>query len=207
MADRRGASTRLRKVFRYPDEDDSSDSLPEAIDEQEQEALIQRLAAENTARNIQFQRLLLALSLLSTIPFLLDPFSSSSLLSLTSLMSTAYLLHILPPAETGLSFLDALVSPRKTTLRAQRRDAARPFLPLSDKSPLEAYLPYLNIVLCGLAALSSALAPGKGKPEGLIKLGYLPTLVYSVVLVAKMVMGGVDPEGELGPLRYGYKGA
>ncbi|ROT40249.1 hypothetical protein SODALDRAFT_348534 [Sodiomyces alkalinus F11] len=208
MADTNRARTRLRKAFRYPDEDDSSDSLPEAIDEQEQEALIRRLAAENAARDIQFQRLLLALPLLSAIPFLVvDPFSSSSWLALSSLLSTAYLLYALPPAETGIPFLDAVVSPRKTALRAQRRAAAAPFLPLSDKSPLEAYLPYLNLALCALAALSSALSSGKAKPEGLIKLGYLPTLVYFLVLVAKMAMGGVDPEGELGVLRYGYKGA
>lgn len=174
----------------------------------EQEALIQRLAAENAARNVQSQRLLLATALLSTIPFLFTgPFSSSSLLALTSLLSTAYLIYVLPPAETGFSVLDALVSPRMAALRAHRRDAAAPFLPLSDRSPLEAYLPYLNLILCGLAALSSAVSPAKSQPQGPIKLGYLPTLVYIVVLVAKMVMAGVDPEAELGPLRYGYKGA
>jgi len=35
----------------------------------------------------------------------------------------------------------------------------------------------------------------------------LPLGIYTVVLLAKVVMGSVDPEGELGGLRYGFKGA
>ena len=31
--------------------------------------------------------------------------------------------------------------------------------------------------------------------------------VYGVVLLAKWMMGSVDPEGELEGLRYGFKGA
>lgn len=37
--------------------------------------------------------------------------------------------------------------------------------------------------------------------------GWLPAGVYTVALVGKWVMGSVDPEAELGGLRYGYKGA
>ena len=37
--------------------------------------------------------------------------------------------------------------------------------------------------------------------------GWLPAGVYAVVLLAKWMMGSVDPEGELGGLRYGFKGA
>lgn len=37
--------------------------------------------------------------------------------------------------------------------------------------------------------------------------GWLPAGVYTVVLLAKWLMGSVDPEGELGGLRYGFKGA
>jgi hypothetical protein len=36
---------------------------------------------------------------------------------------------------------------------------------------------------------------------------FLPVIVYGVILAAKVVMGGVDPERELGGLRYRYKGA
>jgi hypothetical protein len=38
-------------------------------------------------------------------------------------------------------------------------------------------------------------------------LRVLPTGVYTVVLLGKWVMGGVDPERELGGLRYEFKGA
>lgn len=37
--------------------------------------------------------------------------------------------------------------------------------------------------------------------------GWLPAGVYAVVLTAKWIMGSVDPESELGGLRYGFKGA
>lgn len=36
---------------------------------------------------------------------------------------------------------------------------------------------------------------------------WLPGLVYGVVVLAKWVMGSVDPEGELSGLRYEFKGA
>lgn len=37
--------------------------------------------------------------------------------------------------------------------------------------------------------------------------GWLPAVVQGVVVLAKWIMGGVDPEGELEGLRYGFKGA
>jgi hypothetical protein len=35
----------------------------------------------------------------------------------------------------------------------------------------------------------------------------LPGFVYGFVLLAKVVMGSVNPEAELGALRYEFKGA
>lgn len=40
-----------------------------------------------------------------------------------------------------------------------------------------------------------------------IGMGYLPLFVNIVVLIANMVMAGVDPEKELSALKYDYKGA
>lgn len=37
--------------------------------------------------------------------------------------------------------------------------------------------------------------------------GWLPAGVYTVVLVAKVLMGSVDPETELESLKYEFKGA
>ncbi|EEY17558.1 conserved hypothetical protein [Verticillium alfalfae VaMs.102] len=57
--------------------------------------------------------------------------------------------------------------------------------------------------LCAVVALAGAFS--RGKESGL--LGYWPAVVYTVVLIAKVVMGSVDPEGELSALKYDYKGA
>lgn len=69
------------------------------------------------------------------------------------------------------------------------------------------YLPYLNCVLSGvLVVLGLVLGRGDGS-FAWIGMGNLPAIVYGVVLVAKVVMGSVDPERELGGLKYGFKGA
>jgi len=47
----------------------------------------------------------------------------------------------------------------------------------------------------------------RGKEEVWRGFGWLPAGVYLVVLIAKVVMGSVDPEAELGKLRYDFKGA
>jgi hypothetical protein len=47
----------------------------------------------------------------------------------------------------------------------------------------------------------------RGRSDMWVGFGWLPAVVYGVVLLAKVIMGSVDPEAELGGLRYGYKGA
>ena len=47
----------------------------------------------------------------------------------------------------------------------------------------------------------------KGKDEMWWGFGCLPLGVYGTVLLAKVVMGSIDPEAELGGLRYEFKGA
>ncbi|KAJ9141880.1 hypothetical protein NKR23_g7502 [Pleurostoma richardsiae] len=201
-------TARLRRTFRYPADEDSPDT-PEAMDEEEQEDLVRTLAAQNAARNAQFRQLLLALPLLSAAPYLLallrpSPSSSSSpsvsLLALSSLASTAYLLYVLPPTLTGIPYLDRRGS-RAGAGRGER-EGGKP------SSPLEQHLPYLNLALCGVLVLAGLLT-GRGKGAGALgALGnYLPAAVYGVVLLAKTVMAGVDPEAELGGLKYEYKGA
>ena len=41
----------------------------------------------------------------------------------------------------------------------------------------------------------------------MLSLGNLPAVVLLVVFASKAVMGSVDPERELGALKYEYKGA
>jgi hypothetical protein len=165
--------------------------------------LIRNLEQENSARNKQFVTSLLALPVLS--PTLFNTHTSLlSLLSITSLLSTAYLLYILPPGRTAIPFLDALNSPPAANDRASRRNLSQKFD--VDEGPIKQYLPYLNLGLCGVLFLLVTVVSRKTE-ELWWGFGWLPAGVYAVVLLAKWVMGNVDPEGELGGLRYGFKGA
>jgi hypothetical protein len=236
-------TARLRRTFAYPTDDSSaaSDSPPEALDEEEQESLIATLSSQNETRNAQFRRLLFALPALSSVPYLISLLTlsraQSSLLALTSLASTAWLLYYLPPAETGIPYLDELgggggglsaggpavtggvLSPedededdaalRRSHHRRRRRASSFSVARQAGfhRTPLETWLPYLNLGLCGVLFVIGILRSAKnGKSQSLVG-DLLPGVVYAVVLAAKMVMGGVDPESELGGLRYEYKGA
>jgi hypothetical protein len=172
----------------------------------EQENLIRTLEQENTARNKQFATALLALPLLSIVPYVPTLFNGHttllSILSITSLLSTAYLLYILPPGQTAISYLDALKTTSSKDKPARRQFSQNVGL---DKGPIKEYLPYLNLGLCGVLVLLEMVV-GR-KIELWWGFGCLPAGVYGIVLLAKWMMGSVDPEGELGGLRYGFKGA
>ncbi|KAI1105051.1 hypothetical protein F4804DRAFT_305361 [Jackrogersella minutella] len=225
MENLQSTTSRLRRTFAYDDDAASSSSSPSALDEQEQEELIHTLTQQNDARNGQFRVLLLCLCAVSTLPYLaglVSPNSNSTsggrwpaLLSLTSLASTAWTLWTLPPGVTGVRVLDAWVAGGGSTTHPRRRkrdddDVNAPFWAEEHRrSPLATYLPYLNAGLCAvlvLAGLLSKSAASQGR-WGHFRLSNLPAIVYGVVLVSKMVMGGVDPEKELSALRYEYKGA
>ncbi|KAG5948738.1 hypothetical protein E4U53_006169 [Claviceps sorghi] len=210
---------RLRRTFRYPDDS----SVPENLDEQEQQSLIAELSAQNALQNHHFSRILLALPLATTIPYLPLLFRPPhdaiiACLSLTSLLSTAYLLYTLPPETTGIQPLDAWTTrghgpAAGDAARLMRRQARRLQRGLGcDRSPLEMYLPYLNGALVVLLALMGLVTNrgadgGAGAGFAWIGRGNLPGIVYGIVLLAKAVMAGVDPERELAPLKYEYRGA
>ncbi|KAF3070597.1 hypothetical protein GL218_00094 [Daldinia childiae] len=252
-------SLRPRRPFTHTsnsDSDSDSDSSPTALDEQEQEALIQSLTHQNDARNAQFRLFLLALPLVSAIPYLLaltqlqlQPHSNNNsnnnnnriraLLSLTSLAATAWTLWALPPGTTGIREVDSWASNtstsggdgdggydgrnRKESDKSKRNQnqperynnaVNTPFRGERRRSsPLAAYLPYLNVGLCavlvlaGLVSKPDASAEGPQQKWGHVGLSNLPAVVYGVVVIAKIVMGGVDPERDLSALRYDYKGA
>jgi hypothetical protein len=208
----------------------------------EQEDYIAQLAIENAARDVQFRRFLLAIPLLATIPYLPalinPPTSLLALLSLTSLFSTAYLLHHQPPTSSGIPFLDDWARPktpqptRPPSLSTRESSGVfgddddedeedyEPYVPrgrprqrrssfsyVERRSPLEIYLPYLNLGL-GVILILMAWAIGRVKSEAVWPgMGCLPLVVYGIILVSKMVMGSVDPEKELSSLKYDYKGA
>lgn len=238
IMDLKTTTTRLRRTFHYPTDDTTSpDDSPSVLDEEEQESLITTLSTQNALRNAQFRLILFLLPTLSAIPYLLNLFTQSSplpsLLALTSLASTTYLLYTLPPPETGIPFLDDARNPGQRTSQAlhsdsdsdgeirgsvqipqlqRRRSRASSFsyVPGATRSPLETWLPYLNLGLCGVLVVIGILTSarnGEGRKGGSVLADLLPAVVYAVVLAAKMVMAGVDPERELGGLRYRYKGA
>ncbi|KAK0107291.1 hypothetical protein ONS95_003989 [Cadophora gregata] len=212
------ATARFRKTFKYPTDTDSEDDGPEAMDEDEQDHLIQTMQQDNATRNAQYSLLLLAISLLSTLPYIRTLFTPHtallSLLSITSLLSTAYLIHILPPHITGLQYLDKLNSSSSSS-SAPRSLASRKAAMLQaggGGGPVEKYLPLLNcglcVVLVGLGGVVGRRLEAGGSGSGLWwGFEWLPAGVWGVTVLAKWVMGGVDPEGELGSLRYELKGA
>ncbi|KAK7948945.1 uncharacterized protein PG986_009831 [Apiospora aurea] len=219
---RTAAAARLRRTFSYPADEDtlSPDELlaQEALDEQEQEELIESLAAQNSARNSQFRLFLLALPILSTVPYLISLVQPGKLntivamLALTSLGSTAWMLHALPPGETGVPALDRWVkgiSGQNGNPKRGRDSSASAMLgAIQRKSPLEVFMPYLNAGLCCVLITTGFVSKAHAPQQwGHVGLGNLPAVVYAVVLLAKMVMGSVDPETELGALKYNYKGA
>lgn len=117
-----------------------------------------------------------------------------SILALTSLASTAYLLRVLPPAVTGLAPIDAWSSAG--------------VLAGGLRSPIDTHLPYLNaglVIMLGLMELVTSMKPSTG--PFWFGMGYLPGIVFGVVTLSKFLMAGVDPEKELTGLRYEYRGA
>ena len=203
---------------------------PRALCPSEQESLIESLAAQNAERNAQFRNVLLVLPALASVPYLLalfrPPTTLLAVLALSSLGSTAYLLWQLPPAQTGIPLLDRwargagsddapAVPPPGTTMPSRRR--RRSSLGAlgqqqgnsGNGSPLETWLPLLNVGLCGMLVVMGLLVGYRDVQVTRtgVGIGNLPGLVLGVVLVAKVVMAGVDPETELGGLRYEYKGA
>lgn len=239
------ATSRLRRTFAYPADDDNDAPSPtssaEVLDEQEQENLIASLAQQNEARNAQFRLLLLCLPAVSALPYLVAlvfPRSNggggggsdrlTALLSLTSLASTAWMLWTQAPGVTGIRVLDAWVSgagagaspgsgsgknkiaPEQKKKKKKKQDRSVPFWAEEHRrSPLEKYLPYLNLGICAVLVMTGFLSKSAASQGhwGHVGLSNLPAIVYGVVLVAKMVMGSVDPERDLGALRYEYKGA
>lgn len=136
---------------------------------------------------------------MATLPYFISLFSPKttlvSIISLTSLGSTGYLLYVLPPTVTGIAPIDAWTSTGG--------------LAGGLRSPIDTHLPYLNAGLSVMLVLMELVASMKSNRGGLpwFGMGYLPGSVYGAVIVAKLLMGGVDPETELSKLRYGYRGA
>ncbi|KAF7953172.1 hypothetical protein EAE96_006388 [Botrytis aclada] len=192
-------TSRLRKTFRYPTDNDSDDSLPEALDEEEQDNLIQHLATLHTQYNTIYTRFLLCLPLISIIPYLLTLFSPTtsllSILSITSLLSTAFLIYSLPPEKTSISLLDKINQPSKDSPRSKIKVLGANSV---DNGPLQTYLPILNLVLSLILGILGTIIKSKYQSKSRMSeaetniwwtgFEWLPLGIYAVVLLAKTVM-------------------
>lgn len=112
---------------------------------------------------------------------------------------SAYILFYFPHNRTGLTWLDELNKPKTTSSASKLPKLGE----VVDRGPIELYLATLNGVLVMLLAIAGAVMRSD---RGFHGFGVLPGLIFAVILVAKVVMAGVDV-GQLEGLKYAYKGA
>jgi hypothetical protein len=196
------ASTRLRTTFKYPTDDSSSTSSHDALDEQSQDELLTSLRAADTSSNNLYTIIFTTLPLLTIPLFIYLLFLHSALrslpllalLSLTSLLATAYTMRFIP------------LHPSSTPGPIQ---LARPALFVDADSPVQTLLPWLNLAIAVLLLLSSYAVKGRSSaPEALWLFLLLPAIMLGVVSFARKSMKDVLVGiGELEGKRYGYKGA
>ncbi|KKK16571.1 hypothetical protein ARAM_003093 [Aspergillus rambellii] len=196
------ASARLRKAFRYPD-DSGDDTVREELDEEEQERVIRHLQIQNEKRNSEYTIIFATIPLLSSIIFIPSLLSSASvgvfvrfllLLSIGSLLATAYTMKYIPP---------------------QRPDpkGKRPMRNPDLMTHVRKYAVPVNTAVCVLLALVylfssntglSSIQPVAYLVPPSLRAGYLALL--ATILVVRQVMVSVDLK-TLEDLRYDYKGA
>ena len=196
------ATTRLRKTFKYPSDNENSDDSHDEMDEEEQEHLITSLKAKEASENEQYTLVFSILPLIVTLPFIYHLFAGSGLrsmpllclLSITSLLSSAYTMRFIPIYSAS--------APGKAQL-------ARPALFVDSDSPVQTLLPLLNLVIAVLLLLISWAVKGRASaPEALWLFLPLPAVMLGVITVARKSMADVQAGiGELEGKKYDYKGA
>ncbi|OAX78911.1 hypothetical protein ACJ72_06778 [Emergomyces africanus] len=194
------ASVNLRRTFRYPDSDSENETTTgQELDEEEQEALIQKLLLEDEKRNTQYTLIFTALPLLSTLlylPFIISSKSTGArrllcLLSITSLFSTAYIMKY---------------------FRLERPDSKgkRPVRDIeAEQGPLvvRQHLSTTNTVICGVLSFTAYFAKDTTDHGDIFwALCLVPGVVFIFVWISRQIMMSVDIK-ELEGLRYEYKGA
>lgn len=147
------ATTRLRKAFRYPSESDDENE-PDELDEEHQERLIADFQAQDAEKNDLYRKLFLIIPSLGAV-FLLYTFIMAStarerlisVMSLSSLTCTAYILHYMP-------------------IKAPEKKGKRPIYQVeAEKSPVEKYLVHMNAALAGLLLIAAGLSWQKALRE------------------------------------------
>jgi hypothetical protein len=144
------ATTRLRNAFRYPSESDS-DNEPDELDEEHQEKLIASFQAEDAQKNNLYRNAFVSIPLISALFFLYTFIITSNarqrliaLLSVSSMISSAYILKFMP-------------------IESPARKGKRPVYQVeADKGPVERYMILLNASLVGLLLVAATLSWWKG---------------------------------------------
>lgn len=144
------ASTRLRKAFHYPSESDSNSDDNE-LDEEHQERLITTFQTQDAEKNELYRKAFVSIPIFAALFFLYGIFSASTarqrliaLLSLSSLVCTAYILFFMP-------------------IEAQEKKGKKPIYKIeAERTPVEKYLVYLDAALAGLLLLAAGLSWRKG---------------------------------------------
>ncbi|MCJ1229594.1 hypothetical protein MMC12_006263 [Toensbergia leucococca] len=165
------ATPHLRKTFHYPSDPSSDEeTLSPSLSSREQEVLIAKLRHENSERNDEYipttktQRILLAIPLIASTLYLPALLTSRlpavyllSLLSMTSLLTTAYTLLFIP------------ASAPLTQNQNQKQQQQQP------TTPVEKYLPSMNGLLTLILALNSiGFKDRRGVHEGFWVLCFAP---------------------------------
>lgn len=191
------ATARLRKTFQYPTDNSDEDDTPRDLDEEEQEKLIKKLREEDDERNEEYKRIFLAIPTISATSYIPALIMSRllqakiiSVLSMTSLLATAYTLVFVPHTR-----------PASSKKGSSRRQLA------TEPGPVHQYIGYLNGGLSLLIGLNAISFKDKGGVhEGFWLLCFLPIVSFSIIMLARRLMLSVDVD-ELEDLKYKYKGA
>nr|POE82263.1 hypothetical protein CFP56_67027 [Quercus suber] len=186
------ATSRLRRAIQYPEENEDS---PDELDEEHQESLIAALQRADAQKSSLYRKLFLSIPLAAALFFVYALLFTSrtaqqrllALLSVTSLLSTSYILQYLPVQTPD----------RKGKKPVYQLEAAR--------GPVERYIVYLNAALAGLLVLVSAVSWWKGLRERAWKEA-LPGIVMGLTMVVRELLAPLDLE-DLQRAKYDYKGA
>lgn len=186
------ATTRLRQTFTYPSEDNDDDG--EHLDEEHQEKLIADLQAEDAQKNDTYRKLFVVIPIAAALFCLsLILFATTArqrliaLLSFSSLLCTAYILHYQP-----------IVAPERKGKKAMYQLEA-------EQGPVEKYLVYLNAALATVMLLAAVLSWRQSKYQDAWREA-LPAIIFGLTMFARQQLAPLDFE-DLHKARYEYKGA
>ncbi|KAJ9497911.1 hypothetical protein LTR99_002915 [Exophiala xenobiotica] len=215
-------TTRVRKAFKYPSDDDGTDVSHDELDEQdtlfittEQENLLTKLRASESSTNAQYTLIFTVLPLIVSLPFFWYLSISTTrtmallcLLSITSLGASAYIMHFVPiPGSSSSSSRSGRRPPPSSVFGTGTRSGQR--LMVLDETPINHYLPYLSGSISALLLLAAwGYQSRTDVPEGLWLFLLLPAVIFGMVFMARRSIIEIQTGlTELQGMRYEYKGA